>query len=73
MRTFSRNVYFVRKKLVIINTLLTLLSLKRVINLLETISSYRGEFMIIDSVYFAHEVYEFPELMSVQFYIMLVE
>lgn len=64
VRTFSRNVYFVRKKLVIINTLLTLLSLKRVVHLLETVSSSRGKFMIIDSLYFAHEVYEFPEIIS---------
>ena len=62
-----------RKKLVIINTLLTLLSLKRVVHLLETVSSSRGKFMIIDSLYFAHEVYEFPEIISVRYCIKPVE
>jgi len=63
-RTFSRSVYFIRKKHIIINTLLTFVSLKRVIHLLETIASSRAHFMIIDSVYFAHQWYVFPEMLS---------
>lgn len=73
MRTFSRTVYFIRKKLIIINMLSTLLSLKRVVHILETVASSRAKFMIIDSLYFAHQVYEFPEMLSVLWFIRLVE
>ena len=53
--------------------LLTMHSIKRVIKLLESVASANSHFMIIDSVYFAHEVYEFPELISVHYFIKLVE
>lgn len=62
LRSFFNNVFYIRNKLVIINLLSTLVSFRRITNVLSGVVSSRGKVMLIDSLYFAYKVYSFPVL-----------